>query len=238
MSPTTAKNSSPYYVLAFKLLAIALLLVEAPWAWFHLFSVTFTGFIHNGDLLYAAGYAVIFWMVIVGLVVIPFLLNSYIRCLLVLLIVSAYALDKMFLDITSYPLSLRMMRLIWLERQVGLDSFTWYLAYLVHDCFWAFGAGIVLALPPRRIFALKLRWSSIPITAFAVIAVITLYTGTQNFPPPFSIPAEFVMATGANSVITSAANVEYDGPIIPLAKKIVLIVDEGGRLGNQQFASQ
>jgi peptidoglycan/LPS O-acetylase OafA/YrhL len=141
-----------------------------------------------------------------------------------------------------------MMRLIWLERQVGLDSFTWYLTYLVHDCFWAFGAGIVLALPPRRNFALKLRWSSIPITAFAVITVITLYTGTQNFPPPFSIPAEFVMATGANSVITSAANVEYDGPIIPLAKKdgpiiplakkIVLIVDEGGRLGNQQFASQ
>jgi Sulfatase len=206
-----------------------LLLVEAPWAWFHLFSVTFTAFIHNNDLLYAAGYAVIFWTEIIGLVVIPFLSNSYIRCFLVLLIVSAYALDKMFLDITSYALSLRMMRLIWLERQVGLDSFTWYLAYLVHDCFWVFGSGILLALPPRRNLAFKLRWSSIPITAFAVVAVITLYTGTQNFPPPFSIPAEFVMATGTNSVITSAANVEYDGPIIPLAMKIVLIVDENVR---------
>src|SRR6516225_2826462 len=108
-----------YALFSFKVLAITLLLVKAPWAWSDLFTPD-----HNR--IYAVGYALIFWMTIVCFVITPFLGNGYIRIWLVTLIISAYAIDQMFVDLTGTHLELSTVRLAWLERRSGFDGLSWY----------------------------------------------------------------------------------------------------------------
>jgi hypothetical protein len=112
-----------YASFSFKLLAITLLLVKAPWAWSDVFTP-------DDNRIYAVGYAVIFWMTIVCFGIIPFLGNGYIRILFVTLIISAYAIDQMFLDITGTHLELSMVRLVWLERRSGFEGLSWYVMSL------------------------------------------------------------------------------------------------------------
>jgi glucan phosphoethanolaminetransferase (alkaline phosphatase superfamily) len=213
-----------YALFCFKLLAITLLLVKAPWAWSDLFTPD-----HNR--IYAVGYALIFWMSIVCFGIIPFLGNGYIRTLLVTLIIPAYAIDQMFLDITGTHLELSMVRLVWLERHSGFEGLSWYIMYFMHNCLWVFGIGVILALPPTRSWALNLRWSIIPLSSLTIISIIIPYTkgGTQYFPTPFSLPVMFAMSASANSMTNTLAEVEYNGPIKPLAKHIIFIVDESVR---------
>ena len=213
-----------YALFSFKLLAITLLLVKAPWAWSDLFTPD-----HNR--IYALGYAVIFWMTIVCFGIIPFLGNGYIRTVLVTLIIPAYAIDQMFLDITGTHLELSMVRLVWLERRSGFEGLSWYVMYFARNCLWIVGVAIIMALPPPSSWVLRLRWSGMPLSALATISIIIPYTkgGTQYFPTPFSLPIMFAMTASTNLRTNTLAEVKYNGPIKPPAKHIVFIVDESVR---------
>jgi glucan phosphoethanolaminetransferase (alkaline phosphatase superfamily) len=213
------------YALPFaKLLAISLLLAKAPWAWSDLFTP-----VRDRPFFYVF-YALVFSTALISFGIIPFLANAYIRILLVTLIVVGYGADQLFQNITGGHLDLSMVKLVWLERQRGIDGLSWYVMYFIRDCLWVFGLGIILALPPAP-KALKLRWSAIPLCALASISIIIPYTkgGTQYFPSPFSLPIMFAMAASTNSQTNTLAEVEYDGPIKPLAQHIVFIVDESVR---------
>jgi glucan phosphoethanolaminetransferase (alkaline phosphatase superfamily) len=102
--------------------------------------------------------------------------------------------------------------------------------YFVRNCLWVIGLGIILALPPKP-WALRPGWSAIPLCALAAISIIIPYTkgGTQYFPTAFSLPIMLAMAESTNLQINSLAEVNYDGPIKPLAKHIVFIMDESVR---------
>jgi glucan phosphoethanolaminetransferase (alkaline phosphatase superfamily) len=218
-----------YALLCVKLLAITLLLAKAPWAWGDLFTPVFAKFLTERPF-YAVGYALVFWTALISSGVIPFLANAYIRILLITLIVVGYGADQMFWDITGVHFDLSMVKLVWLERRSGFDGLSWYVMYFIRDCLWVFGVGIILALPPTR-WALRPRWSAIPLCAFAIVSIIIPYTkgGTQYFPTPFSLPIMFAMAASTNLQINTVAEVKYDGPINPIAKHIVFIVDESVR---------
>jgi glucan phosphoethanolaminetransferase (alkaline phosphatase superfamily) len=213
-----------YALPCVKLLAITLLLVQAPWGWGDLFTPV------PDKPFYTAGYALVFWSVLISFGIIPFLANAYIRILLVTIIIVGYGADQMFRDITGDHLVLSMVKLVWLERQSGFEGLSWYVMYFMRDCLWVVGVGIILALPPRP-RALNLRWSAIPLCALAIISIIVPYTkgGTQYFPPPFSLPIMFAMAASTNLQTNTLAEVEYHGPIKPLARHIVFIVDESVR---------
>jgi glucan phosphoethanolaminetransferase (alkaline phosphatase superfamily) len=213
-----------YALFSFKLLAISLLLVKAPWAWSDLFTPG-----HNH--IYAVGYALIFWMTIICFGIIPFLGKGYIRILLVTLIIPAYAVDQMFVDITGAHLELSTVRLVWLERHSGFEGLSWYVMHFVRNCLWVVGVAIIVALPPPSSQMLRLRWSGVPLSAFAAISIIIPYTkgGTQYFPLPFSLPIMFAMAASTNLPTNTIAEVQYEGPIKPPAKHIVFIVDESVR---------
>src|SRR5262249_8252404 len=69
------------------------------------------------------------------------------------------------------------------------------------------------------------------LSALAAISIIIPYTkgGTQYFPLPFSLPIMFATAASTNVQINTVAEFEHVGPIRPLAKHIVFIVDESVR---------
>jgi glucan phosphoethanolaminetransferase (alkaline phosphatase superfamily) len=216
-----------------KLLAVALLLAAAPKAWADLFYYRFVMF--RG--LYGAGYAIIFSATILALGIIPFLRNAYARILLVVVIVVGYAADQMFFGFTDYHLNLGALQTIWRERGMAVDALSTYATHFARDCLWVIGAGIILALAPARDWALRLRWSGVPLSALALVSLVILYTkgGTQEFPPPFALPVMFGITATASPVTAatrerdSPAEVQYYHPIKPLAKHIVLIVDESVR---------
>jgi lipid A ethanolaminephosphotransferase len=213
-----------------KLLAIILLLAVAPWAWIEIFSYGFDAFVRSNRVFYALGYTIIFWTAVVSMPILPFIRNAYARIPLVIVIIVAYAADQMFLDITGYHLNLADVRTIWWERGASLDQFSMFATHFGGACLWVIGAGVILGLAPARSWALKLRWSSVPLFALGAISGVIPYTkgGTQDFPPAFALPAMFGFVA-ATTEFVNIADVEYEGPIKPLATHIVFIVDESIR---------
>jgi glucan phosphoethanolaminetransferase (alkaline phosphatase superfamily) len=221
-----------------KVLAVVLLLAAAPRAWTDFFLIHFDKFMNSHRLFYAVGYAAIFWMAIIGLAIIPFVRNAYVRIPLAAVIVVGYAADQMYYHVTDDRLNLTAMQVIWVERRVALDQFSTYAAYFGRDCLWVVAAGVVLGLRPARNWALGLRWSGVPLCALVVIFVIIPYTrgSTNEFPPPFSVPVMFGIVAASSDIFTPAESepnersvVKYDGPISPIARHVVLIVDESVR---------
>jgi glucan phosphoethanolaminetransferase (alkaline phosphatase superfamily) len=226
-------TSGAFALTCIKLLAVALLLAAAPKAWADLFFYRFASF--RG--LYEIGYSIIFWAAILGFVIIPFLRNAYTRILLVLIVIVGYAADQMFMGFTDYHLNLGALQTVWWERATALEAFSTYAIHFARDCLWVFGVGIILALEPARNWALKLRWSAVPLSALVLVSYVIFHSkgGTQEFPPPFALPIMFGITATASPVIAAAeeidspGEVQYDRPIEPLAKHIVLIVDESVR---------
>jgi glucan phosphoethanolaminetransferase (alkaline phosphatase superfamily) len=216
-----------------KLLAVVLLLVAAPFAWANMFSALFGFFLAKGWLIYAMGYAVLFWACILALAIIPFLRNTFVRTVLVILIIISYAADRMYFDFTGLHFDLSSLWVIWFERGVGLTAFPSFASYFFRNYFWVVAAGIVMLLPPARNWGLRLRWSGVPLSILALISTVILYTkgGTQAFPPTFALPVMLEMVATTHNFMGSIApaNVDYSGPINPLAKHIVFIVDESVR---------
>jgi len=216
-----------------KLLVVAGLLVAAPNAWANMFFARFDTFMTKGHLVHAMGYAIIFWTSILAFGLVPFLCNAYVRIALVIVIIISYAADKMYLDFTGFHFQLASLWVVWFERGVGLTSLPFFASYFVRNYWWIVGAGIVMALPPAHNWSLRLRWSSVPLSALALVSSVILYTkaGTQEFPPTFAFPVMFEMAATTNSSMGSIgpAEVEYDYPIKPLARHIVVIIDESVR---------
>src|SRR4051794_8074548 len=80
-----------------KLVAVIVILAAAPWAWFELFTFGFDAFFSSNRLLYAFGYALIFWTAVCSIGIVPFIRAAYVRIPLVIAIITAYAADQMFL---------------------------------------------------------------------------------------------------------------------------------------------
>jgi hypothetical protein len=220
-----------------KLMAVVLLLYAAPKAWTSLFEYEFGKFLNTHRLLYALGYAVIFWATIASLIIVPFLRNTYVRIPLVALITIGCAADQIYFHVTDYHLNLTSLRIIWAERNTGLDALSTYMIYFARDCLWVIGAGTVMGLAPRQ-GGLKLRWSSIPLSVLALISTVITYTrgATESFPPPFALPVMFGIVAGSNEIaartpqlVDGGTEIEYGGAIKPSARHIVLMVDESVR---------
>jgi glucan phosphoethanolaminetransferase (alkaline phosphatase superfamily) len=238
-----AARSGGFLLTSAKLVALVVLLAAAPWAWAGLFSETFDVFVKTNRLLFAAGYAVIFWTAIASLGIIPFLRNAYVRIPLVVMVTLAYAADQIFLGFTNYHLHISDVQIIWSGRG-SWEGFSTYAAQFARDCMWVVAAGIILGLAPARNSALNLRWSSAPLAVVAIISAVIIHTkgSTEEFPSPFALPSmigmvvanaeqpvEDVFSFGYGRTRLDPVEVNYDGPIRPLAKHIVFIVDESVR---------
>src|SRR5262245_5921585 len=197
-----------------------------------MFFMRFNFFVNNSLFIYAMGYAVIFWVSILALVIVPFLRNAYVRVPLVTLIIMSYGADRIYFDLTDFHLNLDSLWVVWFERGIGLTALPFYASQFFRSCWWVVGAGILMAFPPARDCSLRLRWSGIPVSALTLVSSVIPYTkgATQEFPHTFALPVMFEMvATTPMGSIVPAAEVQYGYTIRPFAKHIVVVVDESVR---------
>src|SRR5262249_15650584 len=160
-----------------------------------MFFARFDNFMTKGLWIHAMGYAIIFWASVLAFGLEPFLCNAYVRIALVIVIIISYAADRMYLDFTGFHLQLASLWVVWFERGVGLILLPFFASYFGRNYWWIVGAGILMALPPAHNWSLRLRWSSVPLSALALVSSVILYTkaGTQEFPPTFAFPVMFEM---------------------------------------------
>ena len=220
-------------VTAGKLLAIVLLLAVAPpgQQWLTVLSDRFNQFTFGNRVVYAAGYAGVFVLSLLGLAIIPFLRSATARIALVALIVVTFAADQLFLEIAGRHLNVARLHIVWEVRGTAPDMIPVYAPYFVRGSLWVLALGVILAIPPARAWSLGLRYAIVPLIAFVSVAtiIIRIKGDTQEFPPPFSLPVALAIVSTIENAQSPAMPVEYSGPITPRIKHIVFVVDESVR---------
>jgi glucan phosphoethanolaminetransferase (alkaline phosphatase superfamily) len=207
---------------------------EAFWA-----SQVLHNFMEAGRLYQAAIYIVTYSAALIGIVLIPFIRATFLRCMAVLVLMAGWSVEHFFLDMNGLFLRKNMISLLWEERHLASDSLHAYWGPLLHNILLGGFIGAIFCIPPRSNFSLSRKWVLWPAAALLLVGYINHYTGgrVQVFPIPYSL-----LANGASAVLglsgslpigyLTSQNIAPDhaisAPVQPLRqfKRIIMIMDE------------
>ena len=222
----------PRVALPLKLGALAIFLLSAPWGWVPLLWRQADFLLASGRWGVSALYAAVFITCLIGLCVAPFLRGWRLRVPVVALICFGFAADQIMLAIAQEPLTIDMVDTLWRER-AGIEAAV--LSYgeaIFTIASIAVLLGLVLALPPPGRWALAPRFAIAPIGALVGVAALMVATNgrIETFPPSYSAAVMWALTQiPSDHAKVARAPVEYSLPTEPLARKIIMVVDESVR---------
>ena len=182
-----------------KVVALAIMLILAPWFWLLPVSREIQRLTLAGNwmllVLYRAGVVA----AVASLVVAPFIRSWRIRVPLVLLLLVAFAIDQMMLSISRQPMSFELMQTFLRERAMAATVLPAYGTAIFNNLGLIAVLAIPLLLAPSSRFALPARYSLASVAAFVVATAVVYATKgrTEAFPGPVGVPAQ--LGCGANS---------------------------------------
>jgi len=213
-----------------KLLALLLLFALAPWAW--LFPIAFEAecLIAAGQWLRLAGYLAAAAGCLAGLCVVPFLGNGGMRIALTTVLLAGFAADRAVNEAIGEPMSFELLQTLWRERQMAGDALPFYQPQILRGLGIAALPALAFLLRPHPRRALGARFSLVPLAAMLAVGTVAAAANRiELFPAPFSVPSGFVVASLTLPEPVVRQPVEYDGPLQPELKKVVMVVDESVR---------
>ena len=216
-----------------KLVALAIILILAPWSWLLPISRETQRLALAGNWLLLVVYVAGVVAAIASLLIAPFIRNWRIRVPLVVLLLAAFAIDQMMLSVSRQPMSFELMQTFLRERAMAATVLPAYVAAIFKNLGLIAILAIPLILAPSSRFALPVRYSIASVAAFLVATAVVYATKgrTEAFPSPVGVPAQLAAAIIlANSeTVVERYPVDYARALSSPYRKIVMVVDESVR---------
>jgi glucan phosphoethanolaminetransferase (alkaline phosphatase superfamily) len=236
-------TSEQRFVAPLKLLGVFLLFGMEPWVWWSGISDQTERLILANRLAFLAIYLVLFLGSVAALATVGFLRDWRVRVPLGAILLLAFAANHTIWDISGQQLSIDMVQTLWRERAMATDAIGSYSSSLLRN---AVLLGLLLTLflwPVPRQYSVNAYFAVWPATILVVIALVA-YLG---YATPAHFPSSYAVLTQMTAIFSRETSdhierttVEYNLPLHPSAKKIVMIVDESVRgdylgLNNSKF---
>ena len=153
------RQRSRMLVSPLKLVALAIMLILAPWFWLLPISRETQRLALAGNWLLLVVYVAGVVAAIASLLIAPFIRNWRIRVPLVLLLLAAFAIDQMMLSVSRQPMSFELMQTFLRERAMAATVLPAYGAAIFNNLGLIAVLAIPLLLAPSSRFALPARYS-------------------------------------------------------------------------------
>jgi glucan phosphoethanolaminetransferase (alkaline phosphatase superfamily) len=177
-------------IVGAKTLALGLFLVLAPLAWaadIRRSAAILAAIPHS--VRPAAMYGVAVALSFAALMIAPFLRNHLVRCALLLLFLSAFAVDRIVLATSRHHVDVTVLKLLWHNRSLAGPVLSEYVSVIAPYFLATAALGCVLAWPPRR--GLGLRYAAVPVAALVAVPIqYASWSGAlDGYPSPFLVAA-------------------------------------------------
>jgi lipid A ethanolaminephosphotransferase len=196
---------------------------------------------HQSEILYANGqfnllisYLGITIVSLLGILAVPFLHSFWMRMPLAVIIVAGFLVDRIIMILYGQHPTMEMIQTLWRERSIGGGVILAYQDTVLSSLAVASLLALLLLLPPAGRWRFGSRFSIFPLSAFTCIALCIYVTSgaVAAFPGSLAVPAQFAVVQSQPIPATrlfSRLPVDYAGPIRPLARKVIMVVDESVR---------
>lgn len=220
----------PNRVLALKCAAVAMLVLGSASIWTATVAEYVGYHLRVGSYRWLIIYTGVSVLCLLALAVAPFLRSTALRVAFVLIMMIGFVVERATYDVTLRSPDLSTIDLYWTNIAMIPDVAVGYRADILRALAFLVPLSAILMWRPGR-WTLPSAAAAIPIAAFALVFAVTSYTkgSAGQFIAPISVASDFVVVTNNGQYRGKRDEVRSDAAPTPVAKKIVLIVDESVR---------
>jgi glucan phosphoethanolaminetransferase (alkaline phosphatase superfamily) len=215
-----------------KLTAFATMLVIAPWAWSDSIVATLSTLLASHSFALLAQYLILLIVSLAGLAIVPFLQDGRLRISIALVLLAGFAIDRSIFALSGWHSTLELVQTLMREYREASSLFSSYAYTIILNCILVGIIAVVFVLRPPDQWALRRRYSVIPVAALVgAIALTRISTySAYALPSPFAVLSQFVVAPFFSSDEGDERKaVDYHQMLRPAFKNIIMIVDESVR---------
>jgi glucan phosphoethanolaminetransferase (alkaline phosphatase superfamily) len=229
-----------------KVFAIAALILLAPWGWWGnvIHEVDWMLWFRSWTLI--AVYLTAFAISLAGLCVLPFLGDWRLRVPLAIVLFTGLAADQIVLGVSGHHITAEMIAIGVREKALAGGFLRNFEATIINKLLLVCVVAVPFLIPPGKRWRIPSRTVCIPLSGFVLVAVLlkSENKGMDALPAPYFVPAQIVTShvLSPAEAAVQRRRVDYADGVRPLARKVVMVVDESVRgdylgLNNPQYSN-
>lgn len=220
------------WVLPIKIVALALLVLLAPWGWLDLIWRRIVQLQFDGRGTQLVRYVVIIAAMFAGMAIVSILKDSRVRIAITIMFAAGFIADQIVLTLTNQHSSIELVQVLWSERASAADATQNYLLPILKILCWTIPLFCALAMAPPANVALGIRYALIPLVGFIAAPINIRITTSRidEYPSTYSVAAQLVYVLLTKQPFAGPRqDVAYADVPERKFEKIVFIVDESIR---------